>query len=72
MAQFMNMAEFLQSVEGLVGGGPGNGGLAARPAFLYILSFTFYPRDGSGAPPGGAEGPVRGGVDSSLCLHLGS
>jgi hypothetical protein len=50
----------------VVGGGPGNGGLAARPAFLYILSFTFSPRDGSGAAPGGAEGPVRGGVDSSL------
>ena len=29
-------------------GGPGNGGLAARPAFLYILSFSFSPRDGSG------------------------
>jgi len=68
MAQFMNVAGFLQSGRG----GPGNGGLAARPAFLYIRSFTFSPRDGSGAAPGGAEGPVRGGVDSSLCLHLGS
>ncbi len=64
MAQFMNMAGFLHS-EGAGRGGPGNGGLAARPAFLYILSFTFSPRDGSGAAPGGAEGPVRGGVDSS-------
>ncbi len=33
---------------------------------LYTAYFHFWPRDGSGAAPGGAEGPVRGGVDSSL------